>query len=99
MGENARVTVEEIAPPMHWPSVVAVWAATAIGAALVGVFAGPDFYLGWLGIAMAASILIAMCVQLGTQEKRGFVARLSTTVAGSFVVLVIATIVLFFAHL
>ena len=93
-----QVTIEESAPPMHWVSIVSVWAVTAIGAVLVGVFESSAVYLGWLGITMAASILVAMCVQLGTQEKRGFVARLSTTVAGSFVVVAIATIALFFAH-
>jgi hypothetical protein len=83
---------------MRWTSIVSVWAATVIGAVLIGALAGENVYLGWLGIAMAGSVLVAMCVQLATQEKRGFVVRMGASVAGSFVILVIATAVLYFVH-
>ncbi|MHA7985688.1 hypothetical protein ACX9R5_07745 [Rathayibacter sp. CAU 1779] len=92
------MTVETPAPPMRWTSIVPVWAATAIGAVLVGVFASAHEYLGWLGVVMAGSILVTMAAQLGTQDKRGFVIRMGASITGSFVILAIATGVLAAVH-
>ncbi|MGA0566935.1 hypothetical protein ACO2Q7_06365 [Rathayibacter sp. KR2-224] len=89
---------ESLTPVMRWTSVVSVWAATAIAVVLVGVFAGRQAYLGWLGVAMAASILVSMCVQLATQEKHGFVMRMGASLSGSFVVVALATLVLALVH-
>jgi formate-dependent nitrite reductase membrane component NrfD len=83
---------------MRWTSVVSVWAAAAVAAVLIGVFAAPHVYLGWLGIAMAAAVLVSMCLQLATQEKRGFVIRMGASLAGSFVILALATLVLAVVH-
>ncbi|GAB3391994.1 hypothetical protein GCM10027568_18460 [Humibacter soli] len=92
------MTTDALTPTMRWTSVVSVWAVTAVAAVLVGVFATEKVYLGWLGIAMGGSILVAMCVQLATQEKQGFVMRFGATLAGSFVILALATGVLFLVH-
>jgi hypothetical protein len=83
---------------MRWVSITAVWVATVIAVVLIGVFAGESDDLGWLGVAMAASVLVAMCVQLATQERRGFVVRMAATVSGSFVILAVATLVLYLVH-
>ncbi|NNC11684.1 hypothetical protein HII28_07320 [Planctomonas sp. JC2975] len=93
------MTLESPAPPMRWTSIVPVWAATAIAAVLVGVFASAHEYLGWLGVVMAGSILVTMAVQLGTQDKRGFVMRMGASIVGSFVLLALATGVLALLHL
>lgn len=82
----------------RWASIVGVWVATAVAAVLIGAFAGPDSFLGWLAIAMAGATLVAMCLQLATQEKRGFVLRMSASLSGSFVILGIATLILAIAH-
>jgi hypothetical protein len=84
---------------MSWTSIVSVWAATVLAAVLIGVFASDRVYLGWLGIAMAAAILVTMGVQLAMQQKVGFVVRMGASIAGSFVILAIATLVLALAHL
>ena len=97
-GENRPVTTTVLTPAMRWTTIVSVWVVTLAAAVLVGVFAGEKGYLGWLGIAMAGSILITMCVQLATQEKQGFVIRMGTTVAGSFAILALATGVLVLLH-
>ncbi|WP_168203770.1 hypothetical protein [Humibacter ginsenosidimutans] len=83
---------------MRWVSITAVWIATAVAAVLIGVFATQSAYLGWLGVAMAASVLVAMCVQLATQERRGFVVRMGATLSGSFVILAVATLVLYLIY-
>ncbi|WP_243062590.1 hypothetical protein [Humibacter sp. RRB41] len=92
------MTTTALTPAMRWTTIVSVWVVTLIASVLVGVFAVEKVSLGWLGITMAGSILVAMCVQLATQEKQGFVIRFGTSVAGSFVILVLATGVLFLVH-
>jgi hypothetical protein len=79
---------------MRWTSIASVWVATAVAAVLIGVFSNGQAYLGWLGIAMAAAILVTMGVQLATQQRQGFVDRCGASVGGSFVILAIATLVL-----
>ena len=97
-GENGLVTSTTLTPAMRWTTIVSVWIVTVVAAVLVGVFAPASASLNWLAIAMAGSILVAMCVQLATQEKQGFVVRLGATVAGSFVILAIATGVILLLH-
>lgn len=97
--DNGPVTGETLTPTMRWTSVVGVWVAALVAAVLIGVFAGRHAYLGWLGIAMAGVVLVSMCVQLATQEKRGFVIRMGASLAGSFVILGLATLVLALVHL
>jgi 4-hydroxybenzoate polyprenyltransferase len=92
------VTGETLTPALRWTSVVCVWAAAVVAAVLIGVFASAHAYLGWLGIAMAGAVLVSMCLQLATQEKRCFVVRMGASLAGSFVILAIATLVLALAH-
>ncbi|HVX09074.1 hypothetical protein [Humibacter sp.] len=92
------MTGETLTPALRWTSVVCVWAAAVVAAVLIGVFASANAYLGWLGIAMAGAVLVSMCVQLATQQKRGFVMRMGASLAGSFVILAIATLVLALAH-
>jgi hypothetical protein len=91
---NRRVTVAPLTPVAHWTSIVVVWVLTAVGAVLVGVFTNSTDYLGWLGVVMAASILVSACVQLATQQKDGFVMRLGACATGSFALLAVTTGVL-----
>lgn len=98
VGENGDVTAqpaETLTPTVRWASIVGVWIGTVIAAVLIGVFTDLTDYLSWLGIAMAGSVLVTMCVQLATQERRGFVLRLGASVSGSFVILAVATLALY----
>ncbi len=92
------MTNDSLSPVLRWTSIVAVWAATAVAAVMIAVFAGAEVYLGWLGVAMAACVLVTMCVQLGTQARQGFVARLAASLFGSFLILALATLVLWLLH-
>ena len=68
-----------------------VWAAAVVAAVLIGIFALERTYTAWFGIALAACTVGALCIQLATREKQGFIDRLAASVAGAFVVLAIAS--------
>lgn len=77
---------------MSWRSrsVPPVWIAAAVGAALVAIF-GADEYRTWIPIVLATTVLLAFGMQLALQRKEGLVARLAASVAGSLVILAVAT--------
>ncbi len=77
-------------------SVLTVWVVALAGAVLVVVFAGAD-YLTWLPVAMAASVLTALGIQLPIGRREGLVGRLSAGLGGALVILVLTTAVLVIA--
>jgi hypothetical protein len=79
-------------------TVSAVWAFALVAAVLIGIFSHPDRDGAWLSLALAASVMLALCLQLATREKRGFVSRLGSSVAGALVILAIATGVIYLVH-
>ncbi|AYG02848.1 hypothetical protein [Gryllotalpicola protaetiae] len=79
-------------------TVSAVWAFALVAAVLIGVFSHADYDGAWLSLSLAASVVIALCIQLATQEKRGFVGRLASSVAGALVILAVATGVIYLIH-
>ena len=78
-------------------SVAFVWAASLVGAVLVGVFAGSSF-LTWIPVVVAALVLATVALQLSFQSKEGFVVRMAASLAGAFVVLAAGTAVLVVLH-
>lgn len=77
--------------------MVPVWVLAAFGSVLVGVLSG-EAYLTWLPVVMALSILVAFAIQLGLRRPAGLVARLGGSLAGAFVVVVVATAILVAVH-
>ena len=77
---------------MAWRSrsVPPVWIAAAVGAVVVGLFAG-SAYLTWIPIVLAITVLLAFVIQLALQRKEGLVARLAASATGSLVILAVAT--------
>ena len=71
-----------------------MWFVALLAAIAIGIFSGPSEYADWLGLTLAGCTVLALCVQLATQEKRGFVNRLAASVVGAVGVLAIATAVL-----
>jgi hypothetical protein len=84
------MTTEDLSPATRWSSIVVVWAAAALGAIAIGIFSPPSEYAAWLGLTLAGCTIGALCIQLATQEKRGFVDRLAASIVGASVVLAIA---------
>lgn len=81
---------------LRW-SVIPVWAAAVVGAVLVGAFAG-ERLLVWIPVVMGALVLLTAAIQLSTQRKEGFVSRMIASLAGGFVILVVASLVLTATH-
>jgi hypothetical protein len=74
-------------------SVLPVWVLAVIGAILVGVF-GTARPFAWLLLVFVACVLVSFALQLATQTKDGLVERISIASSGSFVVILVTTVVL-----
>jgi uncharacterized membrane protein YedE/YeeE len=79
--------------------VVAVWVAALIAGACIGIFAEPDAQFAWLGVALAASVLLTFGIQLAGGVTAGYLTRVSISVSGAFVVLVLCSAVIGIASL
>jgi hypothetical protein len=78
-----------LTPKRAWRGIVSVWVAAVVLAIVVGVLVDPALRFSWLALALAACALLT-CIQLGTTEKTGFIARVSASVAGALIILSIA---------
>lgn len=88
------MTVDESTAPTRSTaraSVIAVWAFVALGAVVTAVLVAPDARLQWFPIVLAAATILSFCLQLALDSKVGFVNRLMTSLAGSVVILALAT--------
>lgn len=72
-------------------TVSVVWAGALVGAVLIVLFTRGAHADEWLSLVLAACVFGSLCIQLATQEKRGFVRRLAASVSGAVVILAIAT--------
>lgn len=82
-----------------WIGVVAVWATALLASIAIGVFAEPDTQFAWLGVALAGSVLVTFAIQLAGGVTAGYLTRVSISVSGAVVVLVLASIVIAIASL
>ena len=71
-------------------SVIPVWAAAALGAVAVVVFA-PSAPLTWIPVVMAAVVLLTFTIQLSLARKEGLVERIVASLSGALGILVLAT--------
>jgi hypothetical protein len=76
-------------------SVLPVWGLAVVGAVLVGVLAH-EHPFAWLLLVFVACVLVSFALQLATQEKDGLVDRISVASAGTFVVVLVTSVVLLF---
>jgi len=79
-------------------TVSAVWGFALAAAVLIAIFSHPAYDGAWLSLALGASVVLALVIQIATQEKRGFVTRLASSVSGALVILAIATGVIYLIH-
>lgn len=71
-------------------SVIFIWLVTILGAVLIGLLAGED-YVAWIVMALGASVVLTLCVQLALRRKEGFLARVTASLVGSMLVLAVAS--------
>ena len=79
-------------------TVGAVWAFALVSAVLIAIFARTSADGAWLGLTFGGSVVLALVIQIGTQEKRGFVSRLASSVSGALIILALATGVIYLIH-
>jgi uncharacterized membrane protein len=77
----------------HWRTIATVWLLAIIGAVLTGLLATPESALGWIGLTMAGCTLVTLGLQIGTGSKEWYVKRVTLSIAGALVILVLATVV------
>lgn len=100
MREEAQVVDDEAVETktrrqrLRLATTLPVWFVAIVGAVVVGLTTRGDRYLVWLPLVLGATIVITFCLQLATREKDGLVDRTMLSLAGSLVVLGIATGVL-----
>lgn len=75
-------------------SIVVVWLAAVAGMFGVGLLASPERQVSWVSILMLLLVCLTCIIQLGMQESRGFIARMTASMAGALVILVLGSIVL-----
>lgn len=94
-----RMTDDPLRKSAAKGTVSAVWAFALVAAVLIGILVHPAHAGEWLSLALAASVMLALAIQLATREKRGFVIRLASSVSGALVILGVATGVILLAHI
>jgi hypothetical protein len=72
-------------------SILPVWIVVIIGIVLVAVLEDPAGRFRWLSIVFAFAILLSFVLQLALSQKEGLVVRMATSVAGSLILLAVAT--------
>lgn len=68
-----------------------VWLFAVVGAVLIGLLAGHETYIDWMVMAMGASVIVTLCIQLGIRRPEGFLARVTASMIGSVVVFAATT--------
>jgi len=92
------MTAEPLPKKAARGTVAAVWAFALVCAVLIAVFARDSADGAWLGLTFGGCVVISLVIQIGTQEKRGFVSRLASSVSGSLLILALATGVIYLLH-
>jgi hypothetical protein len=80
--------------PLKIASVVPVWILVAVATVIVAVVSAGYEFFTWLPIVLAGAIVLTFCVQLTLRRKEGFNGRLNLSVGGSFLIVVVAALVL-----
>ncbi len=77
----------------HWKTIATVWVLALVGAVLTAIFASDASAISWIGLTLAGCTLATLGLQIATRSKEGYVNRVTMSVAGAIVILVIATLI------
>jgi len=75
-------------------SVVPVWIVSILAVVAVAVFVTPEWYLVFLPVILGLVLLITFGIQIVVPVRKGFVDRVSASVGGAVLILLVATAVL-----
>ncbi|MDJ0350654.1 hypothetical protein [Cryobacterium sp. PH29-G1] len=77
----------------HWKTIATVWVLAIVGAILTIILATPASAIGWIGLTLAVCTLVTLALQIATGSKEGYVLRVTVSITGAIVILVVATVV------
>jgi len=80
--------------PLKIASVLPVWIVVAVATVIVAVTSPGFEFFTWLSIVLAGAIILTFCVQLAIRRTEGFNGRLNLSVGGSFLIVVVAALIL-----
>ena len=77
----------------HWKTIATVWLLAIVGAVLTAFLATQASAISWIGLTLAVCTLVTLGLQIATRTKEGYVKRVTVSITGALVILVVATIV------
>ncbi|TFD61488.1 hypothetical protein E3T39_05390 [Cryobacterium suzukii] len=77
----------------HWKTIATVWVLAIAGAILTAILATDGSAISWIGLTLAVCTLVTLGLQIATRTKEGYVKRVTMSITGAIVILVVATIV------
>jgi hypothetical protein len=80
--------------PLKIASVLPVWIIVVLATVAVALTSRGFEFFTWLSIVLAGAIILTFCVQLAIRRKEGFNGRLNLSAGGSFLIVVVAALIL-----
>ena len=77
----------------HWKTIATVWVLAIVGAIVTLLFAPTASEISWIGLSLAVCTLVTLGLQLATGTKEGYVKRVTLSITGAIVILVVATVI------
>ena len=77
----------------HWKTIATVWLLAIVGAVLTAFLATQASAISWIGLTLAVCTLVTLGLQIATRTKEGYVKRVTVSITGALVILVVATFV------
>ncbi|TFD86143.1 MULTISPECIES: hypothetical protein [Cryobacterium] len=77
----------------HWKTIATVWVLAIAGAILTAILATDGSAISWIGLTLAVCTLVTLGLQIATRTKEGYVKRVTMSITGAIVILVVATVV------
>lgn len=77
----------ELAPRRTIGGIVAVWVVSALIAAAVGAFVGPEWRAVWLIAGLGLCLILSFGVQLWYGRSQGFTQRAGASALGAMLVM------------
>lgn len=91
---GARDADMSFAQYWHPTRIGIAWATAVVFSIAVVIWAPAASRFEWLAVAVGVCAIVSFGLQLGTAQKRGFISRLSFSVVGSVIIIMVFELVL-----